>query len=115
MATLNIAVEIGTSFTSIFVSGEGVVLREATSIAYNGDGDKKKAVAFGNDAYKMMGKAPEKTVVVNPVRDGYIVEVEAMRELMNEFIKRILPISFLFHPKIKAVLAVPTGLEVEER
>ena len=115
MATINLAVEIGTSYTSIFVSGEGVVLRESTTIAYNGEGEKKKPIAYGNEAYKLIGKAPDKTVVVNPVRDGYIVEVEAMTDLMTEFIKRILPTSYVFYPKIKVLLAVPTGLEVEER
>ena len=54
MATINIAVEIGTSYTSIFVSGERVVLRESTTVAYNGEGEKKKPIAYGNDAYKLL-------------------------------------------------------------
>ncbi len=115
MAVLEIAVEIGTSYTSIFVSGNGIVLREPTVIAFLGEPKQKKIRAVGQAAYEMLGKTPEKTTVVCPVVDGFIADPEACSLLLREFIKRILPKSYVFFPKIKAVLGIPTGLTIEER
>ena len=115
MAALEIAVEIGTSYTSIFVSGNGIVLREPTVIAFLGEPKQKKIRAVGQAAYEMLGKTPEKTTVVCPVVDGFIADPEACSLLLREFIKRILPPSYIFFPKIKAVLGIPTGLTIEER
>ncbi len=114
MASMNLAIEIGTSFTSIYLSGAGIVLREPTVVAFVGERGKKKVLAVGTKAVQMQGRAPEKTSVVCPVADGYIVDAEACTSLMTEFIKRILP-SYVFFPKIRAILAVPTGLTVGER
>ena len=115
MAVLEIAVEIGTSYTSIFLSGNGIVLREPTVIAFVGDPKQKMIRAVGHAAYEMLGKAPEKTTVVCPVVDGFISDKESCILLLKEFIKRILPQNYIFFPKIKAILGVPTGLTMEER
>ncbi|MBR7141812.1 MAG: rod shape-determining protein [Clostridia bacterium] len=115
MATMNIAIEIGTSHTSVYLESAVVVLREPTAVAYVGDGDNKSVVAVGERAMSMMGKTPDKTTVVCPVVDGYIVDVDACKAMMSEYIKRILPVSYIFFPKIKAILVTPTGLTVDER
>ncbi len=115
MATMNIAIEIGTSFTSIYLEGAGVVLREPTVVAYQGEGDKREVFAVGNKAIKLQGKTPDKTTVVCPVVDGYIVDESACVDLMTQFINKILPVSYVFFPKIKAILVAPTGLNAEER
>ncbi|MDR2201155.1 MAG: rod shape-determining protein [Clostridiales bacterium] len=115
MAVLEIAVDIGTSNTSIFVSGNGVVLREPTAIAFSGGPQRGKIRAVGKAAYEMLGKAPEKTTVVSPVTDGVISDPEACGQMLREFVKKILPDSFVFFPRIRAILGVPTGLTVEER
>lgn len=114
MATMDIAIEIGTSFTSIYLSGAGIVLSEPTVVAHVTENGKKKVLAVGEKAVQMQGRAPEKTVVVCPVADGYIVDSEACIGMLTEFIKRILP-SYIFFPKIRALLVVPTGLTVGER
>ena len=115
MAVLEIAVEIGTSYTSIFLSGNGIVLREPTVIAFLGDPKQKRIRAVGQAAYEMLGKAPEKTTVVCPVVDGFIADKDSCILLLKEFVKRILPQNYIFFPKIKAILGVPTGLTMEER
>lgn len=114
MAVMDIAIEIGTSFTSIYLSGSGVVLREPTVVAFIGENENKKLLAAGVKAVQMQGRAPEKTTVVCPVSDGYIVDADACVVLMKEFIKRILP-TYVIFPRIRALLAVPTGLTVGER
>ncbi len=115
MATMNVAIEIGTSFTSIYLEGAGVVLREPTVVAYQIEGEKREVFAVGNKAIKLQGKTPGKTAVVCPVVDGYIVDEKACIDLMTQFINKILPISYVFFPKIKAILVTPTGLNADER
>lgn len=115
MAKMDIAIDIGTSFTSIFVSGNGIVLHEPSVIAYYDDGRKRSTRAVGGEAYYMMGKAPEKTKVICPVADGTISAPDACADMLTEFIKMVLPQSYIIKPKIRAVLGVPTGLTVEER
>ena len=115
MAVMDVAIKIGTSFTSIYLSGAGVVLHEPTVVSFVGEGEKKKVIAVGTEAKRMKGSAPDRTTVVSPVVDGYVTDVEACTLMMTEFVKKILPVSYLIFPKIKALLVVPTGLSVEER
>lgn len=67
MASLEIALEIGTSYTSVYLSGQGIVLREPSVVAFLGDPRQKRVRAVGNQAMEMLGKTPEKTAVVTPV------------------------------------------------
>lgn len=115
MAVLEIAIDIGTSNTSIYLSGHGIVLREPTAIAYFGEPSAKKIRAVGKEAYAMRGRSPDRTTVVTPVQDGYIVDPQSMILLLREFIKRLLPQNYILFPKIKAIVAVPMGLTLEER
>ena len=108
---MDIAIDMGTSYTSILVSGNGIVLHEPSVIAY-GDGGTR---AVGSVAYRMTGKAPERTRIVRPITDGVIKDPNAAGAMMGEFMKRILPQSYIIKPKVRAVLGVPTGITVEER
>lgn len=115
MAKMDIALDLGTSFTSIFVSGNGIVLHEPSVIAYFDDGGKRRTRAVGCDAYDMIGRAPEKTKTVCPVIDGSIKDPDACADMLAEFIAKILPESYLIKPKIRCVLGVPTGITLSER
>ena len=115
MATMELAVEIGTGYTSIYVTGNGVVLREPTVIAFIGDPKNKKVHAVGAEAERMFGKTPDHTSLVYPVVDGVIADPDACGLLLKEFVKKILPENYLFFPKIKAILGIPTGLTLDER
>lgn len=115
MAAMEIALEIGTSYTSIYMSGQGIVLREPTIVAFLGDPKQRRVHAVGNQAMDMLGKTPDKTTLVTPVVDGVIVNPDACIVMLKEYIKKLLPESYLFFPKIKALLGVPTGLTLEER
>ncbi len=115
MAAMEIAVEIGTGYTSIYLPGNGIVLREPTVIAFIGDPRNRRVHAVGAQAEKMLGKTPERTAIVKPVSDGVISDAEACGVLLREFIKKILPDNYIFFPRIKAILGIPTGLNMEER
>lgn len=112
---LEIAVEIGTSYTSIYLSGSGIVLHEPTIVAFFGDPSLKRVRAVGSAAIQMLGKTPDRTTLVTPVVEGIIADYSACGVLLNEFIKKILPESYIIRPKIKAILGVPMGLTLEER
>ncbi len=115
MAVMEIAVEIGTGYTSIYVPGNGIVLREPTIIAFIGDPKNKRIHAVGIQAEKMLGKTPDRTTIVEPVTEGVISDAEACGMLLKEFIGKILPDNYIFYPKIRAILGVPTGLTPAER
>ncbi|MCH5163252.1 MAG: rod shape-determining protein, partial [Clostridiales bacterium] len=99
MARMEIAIDLGTSYTSIFVSGNGIVLHEPSVIAYY-DNSKRTTRAVGNEAYQMRGKAPEKTKIVSPIVDGIIKDPDACAAMMDAFIKKIMPQSYIIKPKI---------------
>lgn len=115
MAKMDIALDLGTSFTSIFVSGDGIVLHEPSVIAYFDDGGKRRTRAVGNEAYYMMGRTPEKTKTVCPIVDGAIKNPDACADMLAEFISKILPESFIIKPKIRCVVGVPMGVTVADR
>ncbi len=115
MAKMEIALDLGTAYTSIFVAGNGIVLHEPSVIAYFEDGSKRHTRAVGSEAYNMMGRAPEKTKTVCPIADGVIKDTEACTDMLTEFIGKILPESYLIKPRISCVLGVPTGITVEGR
>lgn len=115
MAIKEIAVEIGTSYTSVYVPGNGIVLREPTVIAFFGDPRDGRVQAVGAEAEKMLGKTPERTVIVQPVADGLIVDADACVHMLRTFLRRILPQGRLFAPRVKAIVGVPVGLTVQDR
>lgn len=112
---MDIALDLGTSFTSIFVSGYGIVLHEPSVIAYFDDGGKRRLRAVGAEAYSMMGRAPEKTKIVCPIIDGMIKDADACAEMLGVFVSRILPESYVIKPSIRCIVGVPLGISVAER
>ncbi|MDE6398754.1 MAG: rod shape-determining protein, partial [Clostridiales bacterium] len=115
MACMEIAVEIGTGYTSVYVPGNGIVLREPTVIAFIGDPRNKRVHAVGTQAEKMLGKTPERTTIVEPVSDGVIVDAESCALLLKEFVRKILPPYVFLPPRVKAILGIPMGLSMRER
>lgn len=110
-----IALELGTSFTSIFVQGNNIVLHEPSVVAFCENGRGRSMSAVGSDAYALLGKANEKTKIVAPINEGIITDPDACAVMLCEFIKKILPDSYIVKPKITAVLGMPTGITVEQR
>lgn len=109
---LNIAIKTGSTYTSIFVSGYGLVLREPTVVAFE-NANLKRIRAVGTDALQLVGKSPNLTFV-NPVREGVINEPDVCARMVREYLNRITE-HFVFRPKISAIVAIPIGLSVEER
>lgn len=112
--TEELAIVIGTANTMIYMPNNGIVLCEPSKVAYTGDPKNGKVRYVGNEAAAMVGKTPEKTTLVFPVTDGIISDPDACRDMITAFLQKLIKPK-LFGPRINAVVAVPTGLTIEER
>ncbi len=114
MATIDIAIDMGSSNTVIYKRGSGIVLREPSVVCLATGGKHAKVKEIGLKAKKMQGRTGENTVVVYPVCEGVIKNVDLSIEMLKHFISKILPQNTLLKPKIRAVVCVPCGLSQEE-
>lgn len=107
----DIAIDLGTANTLIYVKGKGIVLNEPSIVAF--DRKTKKIIALGNEAKQMQGREHKEIKVVRPMRDGVIADFEIAEGMIRAFIKKVN--SGLFTSK-KVIVAVPSGItEVEKR
>jgi len=114
MFAADIAVDLGTSNTLIFVKGRGVVINEPSVVAVSRSGGTSRVVAVGREAKDMMGRTPGNITAIRPMREGVIAEFEATSEMLRYFIKKALGRSMGVKPRV--IVAVPVGItEVEKR
>ena len=107
----DIAIDMGTSTTLVYVKGRGMVAREPTVVAVNRVSEK--IVKVGGEAQKMIGRTPADLVAIHPVANGVISDYELAAQMMRELIARVTSIS-LFKPCVLA--CVPSSISgVEER
>jgi rod shape-determining protein MreB len=113
VSKINLALEIGSSNTSIYMEGLGIVLREASQIAFLEKVSEKNIIEAGSKVKKMLGKTSDKTIIVSPVQEGVVVDKTAAAAMLKEFLKRVIKSRFLV--KIRAIVCVPCGLTKEQR
>lgn len=106
-----IAIKPGSTYTSIYVEGHGLVLREPTLAAYSKNSRRIRAVGY--EALEMRGKAPN-IRVVSPLSEGIICDPESFSLMLREFLAKIFEDRF-FRPRLDAVVSIPLGLSVSER
>jgi len=107
----DIAIDLGTANTLIFVRGKGIVLNEPSIVAF--DRNTKKIIAVGNKAKEIQGREHREIRVTRPMRDGVIADFEIAEGMLRAFIKMI---RGGFFPSRRIIIAVPTGItEVEKR
>jgi rod shape-determining protein MreB and related proteins len=108
----DLAIDLGTANTRVYIPGEGVVLDEPSVIAI--DVRDKKVLAVGRPAKAMIGRVPESIQVVSPVRRGVIADIGAAREMLGDFITSVLGRWRVRRPRVAIV--VPYGTtQVEKR
>lgn len=105
-----LAIDLGTANTVVYVRGKGVVLREPTIIALD---HNKKVVAVGNDAKAMAGRTPFEIDVVRPIKDGVINDFETTEELLDYFISKAGGKRGIFRPIV--LIGVPSGVTPVEK
>ena len=109
----DLAIDLGTANTLIFVEGKGIVLREPSVVAINTQTSEVQAV--GSDAKEMLGRAPGNIEAIRPMKDGVIAHFEVTEKMIRHFIKKVHNNrTTLVRPRV--VIAVPSGItQVESR
>ena len=109
----DLAIDLGTANTLIYVEGQGIVLREPSVVALNTQ--TKEVQAVGSDAKEMLGRAPGSIEAIRPMKDGVIAHFEVTEKMIRHFIKKVHNNrTTLVRPRV--VIAVPSGItQVESR
>lgn len=111
----DLAIDLGTANTLIYIKSEGVVCNEPSVVAVqkNGRGDKR-VLSVGAAAKKMLGRTPGSIVAIRPLRDGVIADFETTEAMLEYFIKQVHNRRSLVRPRV--IIGVPFGItEVEKR
>ena len=113
----DIAIDLGTANTLVFVSNRGIVAREPSVVAiHNMSNNKIKVVAVGNEAKSMLGRTPGTIQAIRPMRDGVIANFDVTSEMIGYFIKKVRKQLPIFQLKPRVVVGVPSGItQVEKR
>lgn len=110
----NMAIDLGTANTLVYVQDRGIVLNEPSVVAIETLNGVKKVKAVGDDAKMMMGKTPDNIEAIRPLRDGVIADIEIAEEMIKHFIRKVHGKKNLFrYPEI--VICVPSGSTSVER
>ena len=108
-----IAVDLGTANTLIYVKGEGIVLNEPSVVAIEKATGKIKGI--GLEAKRMLGRTPDGIIAVRPLKDGVIADFDVTEKMLRYFLKTIID-KHVFRVKPKVIVCVPSGItEVERR
>ncbi len=108
-----IAVDLGTSNTLIYVRGEGIVLNEPSVVAVDkSTGSEVKGI--GLEAKRMLGRTPEGIVAVRPLKDGVIADFDITEKMLRYFLSSIIN-KHVFKVKPKVIICVPSGITGVER
>jgi rod shape-determining protein MreB len=108
----DMAVDLGTANTLVYVRGRGIVLNEPSVVAINQD--TGGILAVGLEAKKMIGRTPGNIVAIRPLKDGVIADFDTTERMLRYFIQKVHRRSFLAKPRI--VVCVPSGITgVEQR
>ena len=108
----DMAVDLGTANTLVYVRGRGIVLNEPSVVAVNQD--TGGILAVGLEAKKMIGRTPGNIVAIRPLKDGVIADFDTTERMLRYFIQKVHRRSYLAKPRI--VVCVPSGITgVEQR
>src|SRR3989344_4751064 len=110
MFSKRIGIDLGTANTLVYVEKKGVVLNEATVVAYSLL--DKKIVAVGEQAKLMLGRTPGSIIATHPMRDGAIAEYTVTRVMIRHFVNKALG-NFFIKPEI--LISIPGGATQVER
>ncbi|MDR1685175.1 MAG: rod shape-determining protein [Desulfovibrio sp.] len=110
----DLAIDLGTANTCVYVKGRGIVLREPSVVAVRKDLRNNRVLAVGMEAKKMLGKTPGNIEAIRPMKDGVIADFEITEAMLRYFIAKVHNSRRLVRPRI--MICVPTGItQVEKR
>ncbi|MCG8443526.1 MAG: rod shape-determining protein [Caulobacterales bacterium] len=109
----DMAIDLGTANTLVYVKARGVVLNEPSVVAFKIEGGRKVVEAVGAEAKRMLGKTPGHMEAIRPMRDGVIADFEVAEEMIKSFIRKVHNRRTFVNPQI--VICVPSGATAVER
>src|SRR5258706_7416113 len=110
----NLAMNLGTANTLIYVKGEGIVCNEPSVVAVQKDSrGSRRVLAIGAEAKKMLGRTPGSIIAIRPLKDGVIADFEITENMLRYFIQKIHNRKTLVRPRI--VICVPFGITAVEK
>ncbi|MDP9480579.1 MAG: rod shape-determining protein MreB, partial [Actinomycetota bacterium] len=106
----DVAIDLGTANTLVFVKGQGIVLSEPSVVAIDNKADK--VVAVGSTAKRMLGRTPGNIVAMRPLKDGVIADFEVTEKMLAYFIRKVQPQRRIFRSLVgpRVVVCVPSGV-----
>ncbi|MFO0152046.1 MAG: rod shape-determining protein, partial [Burkholderiales bacterium] len=113
----DIAIDLGTANTLIYMRNKGIVLDEPSVVAIRHEGGpsgRKTICAVGKEAKQMLGKVPGNIEAIRPMKDGVIADFNSTEAMLKQFIKIVHPGS-LFAPNPRIIICVPCGSTQVER
>ncbi len=112
MLSTDVAIDLGTANTLVYIRGKGVVSSEPSVVAINRD--TKEILAIGQEAKIMLGRTPANIIAVRPMKDGVIADYDTTEKMLRYFINKIHAKRSIFKPRM--VICIPSGVtQVEKR
>lgn len=108
----DIAVDLGTANTLVYVKGEGIVLNEPSVVAV--ERGSRRILGIGLEAKRMLGRTPEGIEAIRPLKDGVIADVDVTEMMLRHFLKQVTS-KRIFRIKPTVVVGVPSGITELER
>jgi len=111
----DLAIDLGTANTLVYVKGKGIVLSEPSVVAVRKDGrGGNRVLAVGKEAKMMLGRTPGNIVAIRPMKDGVIADFEVAEAMLRHFIRKVHNRRSLVRPRI--IICIPSGVtQVEKR
>ena len=110
--TNDLAIDLGTANTLLYLKGKGIVIREPSIVAINRK-NNNKVEAIGQEAKEMLGRTPGNIISIRPMKDGVIADFEVTEKMLEYFIRKACNRRRWIRPRI--VICVPSGITPVER
>ena len=107
----DLGIDLGTSNVVIYMKGRGVIFREPSVVAV--DRETNNIIAFGTEAYRMIGRAPSNVSIIRPLAQGEMIDFDLTNSMLRYYITNITGKRFLARPR--SVMAVPSGIKEMEK
>jgi rod shape-determining protein MreB len=113
LLSADMAIDLGTANTLVYVKGRGIVLNEPSVVAIATVKGKKQMLAVGDEAKMMLGRTPGNIEAIRPLRDGVIADFEIAEEMIKHFIRKVHNRRSFSAPQV--IVCVPSGSTAVER
>ncbi len=113
MLSADMAIDLGTANTLVYVKGRGIVLNEPSVVVIAEVKGKKQVLAVGDEAKLMLGRTPGNITAIRPLRDGVIADFDVAEEMIKHFIRKVHNRRSFASPQV--IVCVPSGSTAVER